>query len=174
MLALLLEQGRPREILFDEYHHGHIATYSFWGYVGSSVFALIFLQVAVGGALFFYSRRARNAGRFRSLSRPAGRSTMEYVNSMAGVFETSRGGYLALEALLRRFLGRVTRTTGAPLKVLDQETLARVIVRGPGGTDLTDLVQRCRNAASAGDDSDLPVRLARELALAQRGLERRR
>lgn len=84
-LALLLAKNSPPKVLFDEYHHGFSMEDGLAEMVSSSVFLWVFLQLLVGLALFFYSRRASHGGRFRSLDPPAGRSSTEYVMSMANV-----------------------------------------------------------------------------------------
>jgi hypothetical protein len=175
-LALGLVAGKEhrREVFFDEFHHGYRLEESFWTYVGSSVFAWLFFQIAIGFAVFFYSRRAEIAGRFRSLSPRGGRSTTEYVDSMANIFESCKADSAALEAILDRFLGRVSRVLGIPLKSLDRASLSRSAVRLPGGTeDLSGLIERCRRVIRTGEPREI-VAMARELAIQESTLDDRR
>jgi hypothetical protein len=114
-LALLLDKNKSRRVFFDEYHHGFSMEEGLSKMVYSSVFMWIFLQLVVGIGLFFYSRRASHSGRFRTLDQPPGRSSTEYVKSMANVLESSKAGTVALEAILKRRLGRLSRKLGIPL-----------------------------------------------------------
>jgi len=165
--ALLLGKGRPSAILFDEYHHGYRVSDSLWGYFGSSVFAWIMIQSVVFAALFFYSGRAGRIGTYRSLSRRVGRSSLEHVDSMAGVFASCRAGSVALEAVMRRFLAKLSKKTGVPVKGLEQAGLDDRLFRPAVAKEVSDLVNDCREAIKANDDSDRVVQLARRLAEAQ-------
>ncbi len=169
MLALLLGSGRHQEILFDEFHQGHASEETLWAFVGSSIFAWALLQGVLGIGLFFFSKRAQYAGRYRSLASPKGRSSLEYVDSMAGVYESCKAGPLALEAMLNRFLGRLSRRTGIPLKKMietDPDRVAEVVSLGQ--EDLSGLVQRCYQVAKAGQQTPEALALAQQLAAASR------
>ena len=165
--ALLMEKGKPHRILFDEYHHGFAAAESFWHYVGSSIFGWILLQIFLAGVLYFSSQRASFAGRFRSLDRPSGRSSLEYVDSMANVFESAGAATLALQAMLRRFLNQVSQRTGIPSKQLEKEVREN---RGiPAGKDreTSTLIHACHEAIQSGADTAETLALARRLAAAR-------
>jgi Domain of unknown function (DUF4350) len=163
-LAVLLRPRRPREVLFDEYHHGHAMADTFWSYVGSSIFSWILLQTALGLGLFFYSRRSANAGRFRSLAQPRGRSTMEYISSMANILETCQAGSAALEVVLKRFVGQISRRLGVPARILEQGRLpAGALAKGPAD-EAIKLIKECRKVIRLSEDSDETVNLARQLA----------
>ncbi|MBI5248971.1 MAG: hypothetical protein HY912_05700 [Desulfomonile tiedjei] len=163
-LGLMAGKGRRGQILFDEFHHGHRTEESFWTYVGASVFGWVLFQIAVGFAVFFYSRRAELAGRFRSLSRESGRSKLEYVDSMANIFETRKAASAALEAILQRFLGRVSRVIGIPLKSLEEESLSRARAKIPeGAVDLVALIKETRRAIRSGEQGEV-LEAARSLA----------
>jgi hypothetical protein len=162
--ALLLEQGRPKEIMFDEYHHGFARAESFWGYAASSVLAWILLQVGIGCALFFLSRRGSLAGRYRPLFQPVGRSSMEYVDSMANLLESTKAGSVALDAILRRFLLHLSRQSGMPLKRLEEDPAGQIATWGPEGIDQKRLVEECRQSIKRGEDTQYSLALARRLA----------
>jgi len=168
--ALLLSKGRPARILFDEYHHGYRVSESLWGYVGSSVFALIIFQSVVFFGLFFYSKRAGRTGRYRSLDRRVGRSSLEHVDSMAGVFASCRAGSVALEAVLRRFLSRISRKTGVPVKGLEQARHNDRLFGASVAEEVSNLVRECRAAIKADDDTDRVVQLGRRIAEVQTSL----
>ncbi|MEW6352416.1 MAG: DUF4350 domain-containing protein [Thermodesulfobacteriota bacterium] len=164
LLAMLYAEGRPKEILFDEYHHGHVMAGSLWQYIGASVFLWVLLQCGVGCVLFLYSRRAGLAGRFRSLSPATGRSSLEQVASMAHIFESCRAGSEALNAILRRTLAGISRRRGVPLKSLEDGTFAKKGPRASGELqEVSRLVAECRKSIRAGDTPEKYLALAREL-----------
>ena len=172
ILALLLE-NRPDKILFDEYHHGHKMEDTFWAYFGSSIFALALLQSVVGSAIFFYSRRAGYSGRFKSLTAAKGRSSLEYIDSMANIFQSCSAGSAALEPIFNRFLAQLSRKTGAPLKTMADD-LPDTVVRSAQaqGQDLQGLAQECRVAVSSDIEPAKALTLARRLATARAGMNR--
>ncbi|MDQ7785353.1 MAG: DUF4350 domain-containing protein [Desulfomonilaceae bacterium] len=171
--ALVLQKGKPDKVLFDEYHRGYTAAESFWHYAAASVFGWILVQVLVAGVLWIYSRRASHAGRYRSLKRPAGRSSLEYVRGMANVFESSRAGTAALDAIVNRFLGQLSRKTGIPLKNMEHEADARIesLVGLQAGS--SDLIRECREAIRAGTETPRILTLARRLGRVQALVNRR-
>ncbi len=172
ILALLLEK-RPDRILFDEYHHGHKMEDTFWAYFGSSIFALALLQSVVGSAIFFYSRRASYSGRFKSLTTAKGRSSLEYIDSMANIFQSCSAGSAALEPIFNRFLARLSRKTGAPLKMMADDLPDNVVVSAEAqGQELQGLVQECRTAVSSETEPIKALTLARRLAYIRAGMNR--
>lgn len=172
-LGLIIGKGRHAGIIFDEFHHGYRAEESFWTYVGSSVFACILLQIALGCAVFFYSKRAELAGRFKSLYTSAGRSKLEYVDSMANIFESCKADSPALEAILERFVGRVSRTLGVPVKNLNGDSISRAGVRLPGAAvDLGALIDDARKAMRSGEPSEI-LAVTRRLSDLESTMDRR-
>lgn len=161
--ALLLQKGKPGKVLFDEYHHGHAMAESFWHYAASSVFGWILLQILVAGALVLYSRRASHAGRFRSLIQPKGRSSLEYVQSMANVLESSKAGTVALDAVMRRFLTHLSRKTGIPLKNLEKDPDGWIGSLVGSSGDPGGLFRECREAIRSGKETPRTFDLARRL-----------
>jgi hypothetical protein len=171
ILALILARSKPQEILFDEFHQGHAAEQTLWSFFGSSILAWVFLQGALVLVLFFFSSRAQYAGRYRSLASPTGRSSLEYVDSMAGVYESCKAGSVALEALLNRFLARLSRRTGMPLKRLIETSPERIAALAPNGQeDLAVLIEQCRVAVKAGQQPPRALALAKQLALARQSI----
>lgn len=162
--ALMLGKGRPVHILFDEYHHGHAISESFWGYIGSSIFAWIILQSAVCLALFFYSGRAGRVGRYLPLNRPVGRSSLEHVDSMVNVFASCKAGSVALEAVLQRFLSGISRKSGVPVNRLERDGVDSRLLGDSAAHEISGLIRDCRNAIKSNDDSEQVVRLARRLS----------
>jgi hypothetical protein len=169
ILAILFESGRPHEILFDEFHQGHVAEGSLWDFFGSSVVAWFILQGAVGLGLFFFSQRGRYSGRYRSLDTPKGRSSLEYVDSMATVYESCKAAPVALEAILGRFLGRLSRQAGIPLKRLQQASPRQIgLWAGDRDGSLARLIEECRQVIRAGRDAEKALELGRRLGKADR------
>jgi hypothetical protein len=174
-LALLLAEPRPQKILFDEYHHGHAIDESLWSFVGSSIFSWVLLQTAIGLGLFIFSRRAQQSGRFRSLAPPKGRSSLEYVDSMTGIYKACKAKSVALEAILRRVLGRISRRVGVPVQDVSQsfpDRLARWAHENE--KELSGLVGECQRAIAPGNDAGDAVALARKLTRAARRFDRPR
>ncbi|MBI4965420.1 MAG: DUF4350 domain-containing protein [Desulfomonile tiedjei] len=165
--ALLLGDGRPEHIFFDEYHHGHQVSESLWSYVGSSVFAWIMLQSVLFVGLFFYSRRAGQTGRYRPLDRSVGRSSLEHVDSMANVFASCKAGSVALEAMLQRFLSRLSKRTGVPVNAIEKGGIHNRLPGDSEADEISDLVRDCRNALQTNEDTERVVQLAGRLAKAQ-------
>lgn len=163
-LALLMGDKQADRIAFDEYHHGHSMEQNFWAYVGSSVFSWILLQTALGVGLFFYSSRASYAGRFRSLGPPKGRSSMEYIQSMATVLESYMAQTAALEAILNRFVGQMSRRFGIPAGMLEKGRRPTGAAQTGPAEEAAKVIQECRNAITRGKDSEAVVNLARRLA----------
>ena len=171
ILALLLE-NRPDQILVDEYHHGHKMEDTFWAYFGSSIFALALLQSVVGSAIFFYSRRAIYSGRFKSLTTAKGRSSLEYIDSMANIFQSCSAGSAALEPIFNRFLAQLSRKTGAPVKMMADDLPDTVVVSAEAqGQDLRGLVQECRTAVSSETEPTKALTLSAAIGARQSGNE---
>jgi len=172
VLALLLE-NRPDQILFDEYHHGHKMEETFRAYFLSSIFALVLLQSAVGSAIFFYSKRASYTGRFKSLATAKGRSSLEYVDSMANIFQSCSAGSTALVPIFNRFLAQLSRKTGGPLKAMAEDFPDTVrLFDETQRQDIAGLVKECRDAVSSDTEPPKALTLARRLAAMRAGMNR--
>jgi len=68
---------------------------------------------------------------------------------------------------MRRFLAKLSKKTGVPVKGLEQAGLDDRLFRPAVAKEVSDLVNDCREAIKANDDSDRVVQLARRLAEAQ-------
>jgi hypothetical protein len=169
ILALLLAPGRPEEILFDEYHQGHAAERTLLSYFISSGFFGILIQASVGLGLFFFSKRAQLSGRYRPLASPVGRSSLEYVDSMARVYESCKAAPLALDAIRARFLGEVSHRAGIPIKKLRESKPAQVAAWvGDEKGNLAEVLEECRRVIKSAKGTDETLSAARKLALAAR------
>ena len=174
-LALMLQDPRPAAILFDEYHHGYIQPETIWHYVVTSSFAWIWLQLAIGLGLFFYSRRAQYAGRFRTMAAPAGRSTLEYVDSMAGIFRSCDAAPVALAAVLKRFQNQVSQKTVRSSAKDQQAASLRIHPKSAtDDRDLDRLIEDCQRVAESGGTPDEARVLAHRLAKARKQILQRR
>jgi hypothetical protein len=170
ILALLI--AKPHEkIIFDEYHHGHTTQDTFWNYFGASIFALVMLQSIVGAAIFFYSKRASYAGRFKSLAISKGRSSLEYVDSMANIFQSCAAGSAALEPIFNRFLSQFSRKAGIPLKMIANDFPNAVAVHETTSKqEVARLVKECRNMVNSETEPAKALGLARRLASVRAGM----
>ncbi len=172
VLALLIGK-QTEKIIFDEYHHGHTVQDTFWSYFGSSIFALVLLQSIVGATIFFYSKRASYSGRFKSLVVSKGRSSLEYVDSMANIFQSCGAGSAALEPIFNRLLSQFSRKAGIPFKMsaddFSNSIAFQEITQKP---NLAGLIQECRNAMSTEAEPVKALRLAQRLASLRVGMNR--
>ena len=163
VMALILGKKEPKEILFDEYHHGHILVDKLSGYVASTVFAWILFQGLVGLVLYCYSRRARQSGRYLPTSKPIGRSSLEHVDSIAHIFESRKAGSAALEAIYKRFVAQTARRTGARPIDLDSKD-SRIPARYGDSHDLRSIMADCRAFIKSEGNPDQALTIAKRLA----------
>jgi len=127
-LANLLWHYAPRggEVLFDEYHHGDTVDTSgasLWEALGHPL-QLVLIQLC----LAFVALAVLLAGRFGPpvpLSRGAGRTSAEYVTSVANLYRRAEASGTALETLYRQFLRDICGRLSLPPDV-NLETLANV------------------------------------------------
>ncbi len=170
-LALLLS-GKSRNVIFDEYHHGYSKSQTVSSMMLSSVFLWIFLQIVVAAALFIYSRRAYHAGRFKTLAEPAGRSSLEYVYSMANIFETVKAGAPALEAIFQRFVSKTAKKLGAPVASLMKGEIStgRTI---HGAAPPEALIREVQSAIESEAKPARCLELAKKLAEARSSMDKR-
>jgi len=172
VIALLLAETRPRTIFFGEHHHGYMISESFWTYMGSSVFLWVMVQALMGFALFFYSRRASYAGRYGDMTPERGRSSLEHVESMAGIFESCKASSVALAATVERFLVQLSRTTGVRLPRLDDPGFTRAVAGAPQvSPSLAALLEECRTVVRGPENPERSLYLARRLGAEEASAE---
>jgi hypothetical protein len=99
-LNLLLGHLKEGRLLVDEYHHGYGRATSVIGYVLSSSMLGLFLQGVVI-LLVLWAAAGRRFGRPRPLPSGTPRSSVEYVEAMANLFQRVKAGRLALETVSR-------------------------------------------------------------------------
>jgi hypothetical protein len=122
---------------------------------------------------FFYSRRASYSGRFKSLTTARGRSSLDYVDSMANIFQSNSAGSAALEPIFDRFIAQLSHQTGAPLKMMADEFPEKVVVSAEAlGQDLRGLAQECRAVVSSEAEPGYALTLARRLASVRERMNR--
>jgi hypothetical protein len=118
--------GRPRQILFDEYHHGFrddrnpLLTWmkgTPWPFIG--------LQALLLGLLIIYSQ-SRRFTRPLPLQRVDRHSSLEFVSSMANLQRTAAARDLAIENIYSRFRGRLGRRLGVPASAAPAALAARL------------------------------------------------
>ncbi len=174
-LEFALRNKPDSKILFDEYHHGHITADSLSHFVSNSVFGLILLQLGLGALFYFYTRRGSIVGRYESLQPKQGRSTMEYVNSMAGIFATYRAEAASLDAILSRILMKLSRKAGTSLKNLDDKDLRLKLGRFedqyPG---ISEVIIESRQRIRLEKKSKEILELADRLSELDKAIERKR
>lgn len=99
-LEFLLSHLGQGTLLLDEYHHGYGRATSVIGHVlRSGVLGLLFQGGLI--LLALWAVAGRRFGPPRPLPREEGRSPMEYVRAMAGLFQRARANRLALETVSR-------------------------------------------------------------------------
>lgn len=139
-----------REVQFDEYHLG-------FGYQRTAprlanpaqiprTLSLIWWQLVFLGMLYFCTV-GRRFGPVTALPETGGRTIMEYVSSMAVLYQRARAGTVALDHLYHGLLERMRLLTGlsssAGLEMLAKTTASRL---GTDPRDLSRLLSGCRTA----------------------------
>ena len=110
-LELLLNSigGRNTRIYWDEYFHS--SRKSLWARVADTPLKWLFAQLAVflGAALITYSRRS---GPLRPLAEPSRLSSLEFIETLGGLYKRSRAPRFAVEVAWDRFRHVVMRKLG--------------------------------------------------------------
>ncbi len=154
---LLSHYGRPGSlVLFDEYHHGDAVESSdgsLWESLGRP-FQLVLIQLC----LAFGALAVLLSGRFGPpvpLSRGTGRTSAEYVESVANLYRRAQASGTALETLYRQFLRDLCGRLALPPDV-NLETLAAAAARrGQVSKDsLRQLLATCEQRLDEGKLSE--------------------
>ncbi len=157
-LAHILAQAVPPggTVLFDEYHHGDIALASgatIWTALGRPA-QLAFTQ-ALLALLLVVGVVAVRFGKPVPLGRGQSRTSVEYVASLAGLYQRAKASPAALETIYRQFLRDLSaRLALAPNVSLEQ--LSAVAARH-GGVDkeaLRRLLAACEQRLDSGAVSE--------------------
>jgi hypothetical protein len=140
--------GAPgeRTILWDEFYHGHAR--SVWSYVTGTPLPLGILQLAVAGgvALFSVSRRRRP---IRAPVVEPRTSPLEFIDTMAGLYERARTANAAVDALRSHLRRRIGLIAGLPPSASDEQVAHAAADRFPlDRAELTALLEDAKRAAS--------------------------
>jgi len=173
-LAAIGSGGAP--VLIDEYFHGLVKRPGMLASLGLPA-RLALVQAALALLLLLWSRGAR-FGSPRQMEVEQADSGMEYVSSLAGLYQRAAAGRLALETLYRGFLIRTARALGIP-PGSEPERIARLLEqkRAKLKEPFLNLVLDCRRQLAGQAVSDGLVlslaarmdRIRKELASIERG-----
>lgn len=163
-LELVLETlGDPgdTEVLFDEYFHGYRESLS--GTVVNSPWKWLLAQLVVfaGAILLTFSRRS---GPVRPHVAESRLSPLEFVSTLAGLYQRANATSVAVDVAYQRFRYRLTRRLGlaftTPVEQLQKAVAERWRHRDP---EFGRVLQQCESARFA---TDLPRRDALRLVQA--------
>ncbi|HUI83398.1 MAG TPA: DUF4350 domain-containing protein [Candidatus Binatia bacterium] len=153
--------SRSRQVLWDEYFHGHRAAAPVP--IAHPQLAWLFGQLAfiAGAVLVTFSRRS---GPQRSPLPESRLSPLEYVRALGQLYEHARAGNVAVDVSYERFRYTLGRRLGLRAAATAEEVARAVSVRWRiDAGDLQSLLESCESARFF---EDLSVREA--LALVQR------
>ena len=161
-LELLLNfAGSPQRtrIFWDEYFHGQGRSLADYFDRTPLPWGLAQLGLLFTVALLAFSRRS---GPVHPLARESRLSSLEFIDTLGGLYQRAHAARGAVEVACQRFRFLLSRRLGLPLTAtdgeLDQAARQRLAVDG-----LLDILQRCR---AAQDDLDLQDAKALELVQA--------
>lgn len=161
-LELLLNfAGSPQRtrIFWDEYFHGQGRSLTDYFARTPLPWGLAQLGLLLTVALLAFSRRS---GPVHPLERDSRLSSLEFIDTLGGLYQRAHAARGAVEVACQRFRFLLSRRLGLPLTArdgeLDQAARQRLAVDG-----LLDILQRCR---AAQDDLDLQDAKALELVQA--------
>jgi hypothetical protein len=161
-LELLLNfAGSPQRtrIFWDEYFHGQGRSLADYFARTPLPWGLAQLGLLLTVALLAFSRRS---GPVHPLARDSRLSSLEFIDTLGGLYQRAHAARGAVEVAYQRFRFLLSRRLGLPLTAtdgeLDQAARQRLAVDG-----LLDILQRCR---AAQDDLDLQDAKALELVQA--------
>ena len=117
--VLLTYAANTKTVYFDEYHHGFERRPTVLHLLKGTSLGWALVQVAVAVILLMYSR-ARRFGRPKPVFREAHRSSVEYVASLAGIYETAQAADIALSNLYEQLLRPMRRPAGNIRELMDE------------------------------------------------------
>ena len=141
--ALSTLSNKPRRIYWDEYFHGQRS--SLWSYVQKTSLAWGLLQIGLVALaiLFSFSRRRGPLYAPPEVSRL---SPLEFVDTLAGLYEKAGAASSALSVSYERFRSQLTRQLSLPATAHDAELGRAASQRfGWSDADLAPLLERARN-----------------------------
>lgn len=143
-LALLLNSlGEPgRTVLWDEHYHGHSRT--LWSYIAATPLPWAGAQlalIALAAALAF----SRRHGPVRGVVEDPRTSTMEFVDTMGGLYERAGAASAAVAAARLRLRRVLTAASGLPPDADDNRLAAAAAPRvGVDAGEMADLLDATR------------------------------
>lgn len=144
---LLSYAADTKTVYFDEYHHGFERRPTLLHLLRSSTLGWALLQVAAAVALLMYSR-GRRFSRPKPLLRETHRSSVEYVASLAGIYQTVQASEMALSNIY--------------------ESLLHSMGSSPPSESIRELMDRCKRKIEVGKISDRDlVDLSKRIELAR-------
>lgn len=93
-------------VYFDEYHHGFERRPSIFHLLAGTSLGWALLQVAIAVILLMFSR-ARRFGQPKPMLKETHRSSLEYVTSLAGIYQSARASDQVLSNLYNRLMHSV-------------------------------------------------------------------
>lgn len=150
-------------IAFDEYHHGFRSLRSPGDALGVFGGKVGVYQLAVAATMMLVAS-SRRLGSPRRLKPPSRRSALEFVDSMAALYQLSGARDTALQSVGRGARRRLARRLGLPMTSSDEEIAARIRLLEPNGTLRPDeaIGLLARSAEPVANDAQL-VAVARRL-----------
>jgi hypothetical protein len=137
---LLLHTNNAKTVYFDEYNHGFVGRPSVLHLLWDTPLGWALLQVAAAVALLMFSR-GRRFGRPKPVLSQEHRSSVEYVTSLAGIYQAAQATDMALSSLYERLL-RSTKTSAE----LVEECKRRMREGEISERELIDLARRMESA----------------------------
>ncbi len=135
-----------RTVYFDEYHHGFERRPTVLHLLKGTTIGWALIQVLLAIIILLYSR-GRRFGRPKPVLKETHRSSMEYVTSLAGIYQNAQASVLALSNLYER--------------------LARSVAWAKPNRSIMELMDECRRKIVSGEISEKElVDLSRRIELA--------
>lgn len=150
-------------IAFDEYHHGFRSLRSPSDALGVFRGKLGVYQLAVAAAMVLIAL-SRRLGAPRRVKPPSRRSALEFVDSMAALYQLAGARETALRSVGHGVRRRLARRLGLPVTTSDEEIVARIQLLEPHGALRRDrtIALLGRSAEPVANDAQL-VSVARQL-----------
>ena len=143
-----------KTVYFDEYHHGYERRPTILHLLKGTPICWALIQVVLAVILLLYSR-GRRLGRPKPVFKETHRSSMEYVTSLAGIYQNAKASSLALMNLYER--------------------LTRSVAWAKPNRSIMELMDECRRKIASGEISEKElIDLSRRTELALRPEEGRR
>jgi hypothetical protein len=143
---LLSHATDAKTVYFDEYHHGFKRRPSVLHLLRGTSLGWALLQVALAAILLMISR-ARRFGQPKPVLRESHRSSLEYVTSLAGIYQSARAPDQALASLYNRLTYSVRgRPSSASVRAVMDECSLKMSGGNISERELIDLSRRMEMA----------------------------